>query len=66
MRTGDELLDWREAVAHYAGARQLVAGGGTHGWEDIDGEIPSILRFAGCEIDAGGSAGAGSRPHETR
>jgi uncharacterized protein len=46
MRSGDELLDWREAVARYAGAWQHVLGGGNHGWEDIDDEIPSILRFA--------------------
>jgi hypothetical protein len=48
MRSGDELLDWREAVARYAGAWQFVLGGGNHGWEDIDDEIPSILRFAGA------------------
>jgi predicted esterase YcpF (UPF0227 family) len=47
MRSGDELIDWREAVAHYAGAWQYVAGGGNHGWEDVDDEIPSLLRFAG-------------------
>jgi hypothetical protein len=46
MRSGDELLDWREAVRRYAGAWQFVAGGGDHGWEDIDPEIPSILHFA--------------------
>lgn len=48
MRSGDDLIDWREAVVHYAGAWQFVAAGGTHGWEDIDDELPSILRFAGC------------------
>ena len=47
MRSGDELLDWRDAVALYAGAWQYVLGGGNHGWEDIDGEIPAMLRFAG-------------------
>jgi len=47
VRSGDELLDWRDAVIHYAGASQHVAGGGNHGWEDIDDEIPSVLRFAG-------------------
>ncbi len=47
MRSGDELLDWRDAVARYAGAWQYVLGGGNHGWEDIDGEIPAMLRFAG-------------------
>ena len=46
MRSGDELLDWRDAVERYAGAWQFVLGGGNHGWEDIDGEIPSMLRFA--------------------
>jgi predicted esterase YcpF (UPF0227 family) len=50
MRSGDELIDWREAVAHYAGAWQFVAAGGTHGWEDIEAELPSILRFAGCTL----------------
>jgi len=47
MRSGDELLNWREAVLRYAGARQFVFGGGDHGWEDFDDEIPSVLRFAG-------------------
>ena len=48
VRTGDELLDWREAVAFYAGAFQYVAGGGDHGWADFDAEVASVLRFAGC------------------
>jgi predicted esterase YcpF (UPF0227 family) len=51
MRAGDELLNWREAVARYAGAWQYVLGGGNHGWEDIDGEIPSLLRFAGVSAN---------------
>lgn len=48
VRSDDELLDWREAVAFYGGAWQYVEGGGDHGWEDFDGEVRSILRFAGC------------------
>ena len=48
MRSGDERLDWRDAVRRYAGAYQYVAGGGDHGWEDIGPEIPSMLRFAGA------------------
>lgn len=47
VRTGDEVLDWRVAVAYYAGARQYVLGGGDHGWADFAVEIPSVLRFAG-------------------
>jgi hypothetical protein len=49
VRTGDELLDWRESAAFYAGAFQYVAGGGDHGWTDFDEETASVLRFAGCE-----------------
>jgi predicted esterase YcpF (UPF0227 family) len=48
VRTGDEVLDWRDAVAFYAGAFQYVAGGGDHGWADFGGEVASVLRFAGC------------------
>jgi predicted esterase YcpF (UPF0227 family) len=51
MRSGDELRDWREAVARYAGAWQYLLGGGDHGWEDIDGEIPAMLRFAGVSAN---------------
>ena len=54
MRSGDELLDWRDAVQRYAGAWEYVLGGGDHGWEDIDSEIPSMLRFAGV-AEAGDS-----------
>jgi predicted esterase YcpF (UPF0227 family) len=48
VRTGDELLDWHEAVAFYARANQYVAGGGDHGWTDFGDEVASVLRFAGC------------------
>ncbi len=47
VRAGDEVLDWRIAVSHYAGAHQYVLGGGDHGWTDFDAEIPAVLRFAG-------------------
>jgi predicted esterase YcpF (UPF0227 family) len=50
QRSGDEVLDWREAVAFYAGAAQYVAGGGDHGWIDFAGEIPAVLRFAGVPV----------------
>jgi predicted esterase YcpF (UPF0227 family) len=48
VRTGDELLDWRAAVAFHAGAFQYVAGGGDHGWTDFGEEVGSVLRFARC------------------
>lgn len=47
VRSDDEVLDWREAVAFYGGAWQYVAGGGDHGWADFGGEVSAVLRFAG-------------------
>jgi predicted esterase YcpF (UPF0227 family) len=53
VQTGDEVLDWREAVCFYAGAYQFVQGGGDHGFQDFTAQIPPLLRFAG--VDAAGS-----------
>jgi uncharacterized protein len=46
-QTGDEVLDWREAVGYYGGAWQFVQGGGDHAFQDFESQIPAILRFAG-------------------
>ena len=46
VQTGDEVLDWREAVAFYAGAWQSVQGGGDHAFQNFEAQIPAILRFA--------------------
>jgi hypothetical protein len=46
VQTGDEVLDWREAVEHYAGAFQFVQGGGDHAFQGFEAQIPAILRFA--------------------
>ena len=46
VQTGDEILDWREAVAFYAGAWQSVQGGRDHAFQNFDDPIPAILRFA--------------------
>jgi predicted esterase YcpF (UPF0227 family) len=47
VQTGDEVLDYRVAVAFYAGAWQFVQGGGDHSFHDFAVQIPVILRFAG-------------------
>ena len=47
VRSGDELLDWREAVRYYAGGWQYVGGGGDHGWADFGPMVPTVLQFAG-------------------
>ena len=45
VQTGDDVLDYRQAVAFYAGAWQFVQGGGDHAFEGFDAQIPAILRF---------------------
>jgi hypothetical protein len=54
VQTGDEVLDYRVAVAFYAGAWQLVQGGGDHAFHDFAVQIPAILRFAGVDPAAVG------------
>ena len=45
VETGDEVLDYREAVAYFRGARQLVLEGGDHGFSRFADYIPTILEF---------------------
>jgi hypothetical protein len=44
--TGDELLDWREMVAFYAGALQIVIEGSDHGLSDFAVYLDTVLGFA--------------------
>ncbi len=44
---GDELLDWREMVAKYPGARLRLLEGSDHGISDFDQVIDEVLTFAG-------------------
>lgn len=47
VETGDEVLDYRQAVARYAGARQVVIQGGDHSLRSFPQHLPAILQFAG-------------------
>ena len=47
VETGDEVLDYRAAVAHYAGARQTVLEGGDHSFTRWADYIEGIMHFAG-------------------
>jgi len=47
VETGDEVLDYRAAVAKYRGARQVVVEGGDHTLASFPEHIPLILAFAG-------------------
>jgi predicted esterase YcpF (UPF0227 family) len=46
LETGDEVLDYREAVERYAGARITVIEGGSHGLESFKDHLPEILSLA--------------------
>jgi predicted esterase YcpF (UPF0227 family) len=46
VQSGDEVLDWRTAVARYAGGWQYVEGGGDHSFAGFERHLPEILRFA--------------------
>jgi predicted esterase YcpF (UPF0227 family) len=48
VETGDEVLDYRDAVRRYAGARQVVVEGGDHTLKSFPEHLPLILEFAGC------------------
>jgi predicted esterase YcpF (UPF0227 family) len=43
--TGDEVLDWRDMVAHYPGARQLIVQGSDHGLSDFASLMDTVLAF---------------------
>lgn len=45
--TGDEVLDWREMVAHYPGARQHVIEGSDHGISEFAQYMDEVLAFCG-------------------
>jgi predicted esterase YcpF (UPF0227 family) len=45
--TGDEVLDWRDMVAHYKAARQIVIQGSDHGLADFADYADQVLAFCG-------------------
>ena len=47
VETGDEVLDYRAAVARYRGSQQVVVEGGDHTLKSFPEHIPAILAFAG-------------------
>ena len=52
--TGDEVLDWREMAAHYAGAHQHVIEGSDHGISDFADYMDEVLDF--CRVPSVGAA----------
>jgi predicted esterase YcpF (UPF0227 family) len=48
--TGDEVLDYRDMLAHYPGARQHLIDGGDHAISEFAQHVDSVLAF--CMPDA--------------
>jgi predicted esterase YcpF (UPF0227 family) len=44
--TGDEVLDWRIAVDHYHGCRQVIVQGSDHGFRQFGDYLDIVLEFA--------------------
>lgn len=42
---GDEVLDWREMVARYPQARQIILEGGDHAISEFDSQMSHVLDF---------------------
>jgi predicted esterase YcpF (UPF0227 family) len=58
--TGDEVLDYRDMVAHYQGARQHVIEGSDHAVSEFEQYVDEVLAFCGVETATTTRAVAGS------
>jgi uncharacterized protein len=59
VQTADEVLDYRAAVAFYAGAWQFVQGGGDHAFSGFEAQIPAVLCFSGAAMRERRASGLG-------
>lgn len=46
VTTGDEVLDYRQTIEVFAGARQLVVEGSDHGFAEFERYLDSVITFA--------------------
>ena len=51
VQTGDEVLDYRDAVERYRGAPHRVFEGGDHGFSSFGEHVDEALRFCGIAAD---------------
>jgi len=58
--TGDEVLDYRDMLAKYAGAQTVLIDGGDHGLSDFARYMDGVLEF--CGVSDGTAATTDQRP----
>ncbi|MBK8970629.1 MAG: esterase [Hahellaceae bacterium] len=51
LQTGDETLDYREALEKYPHSPAWIKPGGRHEYSDFNMALPAILGFMGCAPD---------------
>lgn len=51
VQTGDETLDYREAVDKYAACARFVQPGGSHGFEHFEALIPALQAFSEGRVE---------------
>ncbi|WP_371767082.1 YqiA/YcfP family alpha/beta fold hydrolase [Massilia sp.] len=59
--TGDEVLDYRDMVAHYAGAHQHVIQGSDHAVSEFEQYVDEVLAFCLTDHPNEGDAGSDQR-----
>jgi predicted esterase YcpF (UPF0227 family) len=59
--TGDEVLDYRDMVAHYAGAHQHVIEGSDHAVSEFEQYVDEVLAFCLKDNRSEGDAGSDHR-----
>lgn len=50
-QTGDEVLDYREAVDYYAGCKQTIEEEGDHTFQGFERYLPDIVKFLQLPLD---------------
>ena len=45
LQTGDEILDYRQAVRKYGEPNCLIRAKGSHSYDNFESELPAVFKF---------------------